>query len=109
MYVVICNINIINQSTIQVGKFDGLDFPDCGRPRESKQEFSFDKIFPPTVTQKHIFKESALEGYHVCVFAFGQIGSGKSYTMKGSALKRRAKYLEQYVLLYVYKYIIYCL
>ena len=27
--------------------------------------------------------EHALEGYNVCIFAYGQTGAGKSYTMMG--------------------------
>ena len=27
--------------------------------------------------------EHALEGYNVCLFAYGQTGAGKSYTMMG--------------------------
>ncbi|XP_050493495.1 protein claret segregational-like [Bombus huntii] len=87
---VMCNINFVDECTIEVGKFDGSDSVSCsGRPRGTRQEFSFDKVFPPTATQEHIFEElallveSALEGYNVCVFAYGQTGSGKTYTMEG--------------------------
>ncbi|KOX74885.1 Protein claret segregational [Melipona quadrifasciata] len=85
-----CNMNFIDECTIEVGKFDGSDSVSCsGRPRATKQEFSFDKVFPPTASQEDIFEElallvqSALEGYNVCVFAYGQTGSGKTYTMEG--------------------------
>ncbi|OAD54756.1 Protein claret segregational, partial [Eufriesea mexicana] len=85
-----CAMNFIDECTIEVGKFDGSDAVSCsGKPRGTRQEFSFDKVFPPTARQEDIFEElallvqSALEGYNVCVFAYGQTGSGKTYTMEG--------------------------
>jgi kinesin family member C1 len=52
--------------------------------------FSFDKVFPPSSGQDHVFDEvsdfvqSAMDGYHVCLFSYGQTGSGKTHTMQGS-------------------------
>ncbi|XP_076243084.1 protein claret segregational [Calliopsis andreniformis] len=85
-----CTMNFIDECTIEVGKMDGSDAISCsGKLRGTRQEFSFDKVFPPTAKQADIFEElallvqSALEGYNVCVFAYGQTGSGKTYTMEG--------------------------
>lgn len=85
-----CLMNFVDECTIEVGKFDGSDAMSCsGKLRGTRQEFAFDKVFPPTARQETIFEElamlvqSALEGYNVCVFAYGQTGSGKTYTMEG--------------------------
>ena len=45
---------------------------------------------PNFATQKRVYEdigiemlEHAFEGYNVCIFAYGQTGAGKSYTMMG--------------------------
>jgi len=46
-------------------------------------------VFPPGVSQNDIFVEisglvkSAMDGKKVCIFAYGQAGSGKTFTMLG--------------------------
>nr|AMS24254.1 kinesin 14-V protein [Marsilea vestita] len=54
-----------------------------------KKEFELDRVYGPHVGQGDFFQDvqpfvqSALDGYNVCVFAYGQSGSGKTYTMEG--------------------------
>lgn len=51
--------------------------------------YHFDKVFLPEDSQDHVFAElvpvlrSALDGHNVCIFAYGQTGTGKTYTMEG--------------------------
>ncbi|XP_011502046.1 PREDICTED: protein claret segregational [Ceratosolen solmsi marchali] len=85
-----CAINYLDECTLEVGKADG-DVANINniKLKGQRQEFTFDKVFPPNTSQADVFAElsmlvqSALEGYNVCVFAYGQTGSGKTYTMEG--------------------------
>lgn len=51
--------------------------------------FGYDRVFGPGVGQEEVFStvselvQSALDGYHVCLFSYGQTGAGKTYTMQG--------------------------
>ncbi|GAV64225.1 Kinesin domain-containing protein [Cephalotus follicularis] len=55
-----------------------------------RKEFNFDKVFPQEASQEEIFVEiapllrSALDGHHVSILAFGQTGTGKTFTMDGT-------------------------
>ncbi|GAB5362280.1 hypothetical protein AAMO2058_000783700 [Amorphochlora amoebiformis] len=60
------------------------------RKKKSKKTFNFDEIFTPKSSQADVYQhtanlvQSAYDGYNVCVFAYGQTGTGKTYTMYGS-------------------------
>lgn len=56
----------------------------------NKKEFGFDKVFYQDSSQEDVFAEvepilrSALDGNNVCMLAYGQTGTGKTYTMDGT-------------------------
>lgn len=61
-----------------------------GDPSESPKIFTFDYVYGPDALQKNIYDESAfsivesvLEGYNGTIFAYGQTGTGKTFTMEG--------------------------
>uniref|UniRef100_A0A0D3B0B4 Kinesin motor domain-containing protein n=1 Tax=Brassica oleracea var. oleracea TaxID=109376 RepID=A0A0D3B0B4_BRAOL len=49
--------------------------------------FKFNKVYTPAATQAEVFKDieplvrSVMDGFNVCIFAYGQTRSGKTYTM----------------------------
>ncbi|KAJ1442165.1 Spindle pole body-associated protein Vik1/Cik1, microtubule binding domain [Sesbania bispinosa] len=53
----------------------------------SKKDFEFDRVYGPHVGQAELFSDvqplvqSALDGYNVSIFAYGQTLSGKTHTM----------------------------
>jgi len=57
------------------------------------REFTFDRTYGQTSKKDVIFEESAqqivmsvLEGYNGTIFAYGQTGTSKTFTMEGSPL-----------------------
>lgn len=60
-----------------------------GRRGDSRRRWEFDGCFGPGADQALVWREvrglvrSALDGYRVCIFAYGQTGAGKTYTMEG--------------------------
>ncbi|KAF5740063.1 P-loop containing nucleoside triphosphate hydrolases superfamily protein isoform 1 [Tripterygium wilfordii] len=64
----------------------------------SKKQFKFDHVFKPEDDQDAVFAQtkpivtSVLDGYNVCIFAYGQTGTGKTFTMEGTPENRGVNY-----------------
>ncbi|CAK9167308.1 unnamed protein product [Ilex paraguariensis] len=64
--------------------------------KQIDRTFMFDKVFGPTSQQKDLYDQvvspiitEALEGYTWTIFAYGQTGTGKTYTMEGEGRKEK--------------------
>ncbi|KAH7661194.1 Minus-end-directed kinesin ATPase protein [Dioscorea alata] len=63
-----------------------------------KKAFKFDAVFSPEEDQEKVFERtsplvtSVLDGYNVCIFAYGQTGTGKTFTMEGTEAARGVNY-----------------
>ncbi|KAJ8440238.1 hypothetical protein Cgig2_024003 [Carnegiea gigantea] len=67
--------------------------------KQIDRTFTFDKVFGPTSKQKDLFDHAispivneVLEGYNCTIFAYGQTGTGKTYTMEGGARKKNGEF-----------------
>lgn len=79
-------------------EYIGAELDEAGRQREWIQSpqmfqihrFVFDEVFDTEATQEEVYNLSAkpavlsvLEGYNSTIFAYGQTGTGKTFTMEG--------------------------
>ncbi|GKE23855.1 kinesin-like protein KIN-14S, partial [Tanacetum coccineum] len=61
-----------------------LNHDEIARGPEDNQEAVFEQTSPLVV--------SVLDGFNVCIFAYGQTGTGKTFTMEGTADNRGVNY-----------------
>jgi len=59
-------------------------------PKSTKHTFTFDKVFNEFTSQQEVFEQTlaplvtdVFKGFESTVFAYGQTGTGKTYTMEG--------------------------
>ncbi|KAI3445326.1 hypothetical protein Pfo_001991 [Paulownia fortunei] len=102
---VFCRCRPLKQDEIANGSTSVVDF-DLSQENElqitcsdsSRKLFKFDHIFKPEDNQEAIFVQtlpivtSVLDGYNMCIFAYGQTGTGKTYTMEGTPENRGVNY-----------------
>nr|QWT43334.1 kinesin-like protein KIN14E [Citrullus lanatus] len=102
---VFCRCRPLNTEEIASGAPMVVDFESAkdgelivksnGAPRRI---FKFDAVFGPQANQGDVFEDTApfaasvLDGYNVCIFAYGQTGTGKTFTMEGTEGARGVNY-----------------
>ncbi|OEL34460.1 Kinesin-4 [Dichanthelium oligosanthes] len=65
---------------------------------KERKAFKFDHVFGPEDDQDVVFSEtvpvvrSVMDGFNVCIFAYGQTGTGKTFTMEGVPENRGVNY-----------------
>lgn len=59
--------------------------------------FTFDKVFGPSAQQRDLYDQAVipivnevLEGFNCTIFAYGQTGTGKTYTMEGECKRTKS-------------------
>ncbi|CAI9088972.1 OLC1v1023445C1 [Oldenlandia corymbosa var. corymbosa] len=102
---VFCRCRPLNSAEVALGASMAIDF-EAAEEGEltvfsngmSKKTFKFDAVFSPQASQDDVFDDTApvatsvLDGYNVCIFAYGQTGTGKTFTMEGTDDARGVNY-----------------
>nr|GMD48170.1 kinesin-like protein KIN-14S [Ipomoea batatas] len=102
---VFCRCRPLNSEEVANGSTSVVDF-DMAQENEiqivpsdsSRKQFRFDHVFKPEDGQGKSFVEyasivtSVLDGFNVCIFAYGQTGTGKTFTMEGTPENRGVNY-----------------
>eukprot|EP00796_Vickermania_ingenoplastis_P009271 gene9271-6519_t len=87
-YLNICHVTPEDPSTITL--CDAVETADGRRAVYARQTFTFDRVFGPDTDQGALYEGCAkaavlavLKGYNGTLMAYGQTGTGKTYTMEG--------------------------
>eukprot|EP00049_Salpingoeca_infusionum_P026188 m.24307 g.24307 ORF g.24307 m.24307 type:complete len:1241 (+) comp8588_c0_seq1:191-3913(+) len=93
---VYCRVRPLSKSELEKQTHDAIELPDeytIYVHEKTKHEFTFDRVFGPQSTQEEVYTDtgsliqSAIDGYPVCIFAYGQTSAGKSFTMIGDSAR----------------------
>ncbi|CAK9156008.1 unnamed protein product [Ilex paraguariensis] len=102
---VFCRCRPLSKAEVSAGYSTVVEF-DTAKDGElgilsggsTKKTFRFDQVYTPKNDQVDVFKDaspmvvSVLDGYNVCIFAYGQTGTGKTFTMEGTEENRGVNY-----------------
>ncbi|KZV54269.1 kinesin-4-like [Dorcoceras hygrometricum] len=102
---VFCRCRPLKQEEIENGLTSIIDFTSSKETElqiicsdSSRKQFKLDHVFRPEDSQEAVFVQtlpivtSVLDGYNACIFAYGQTGTGKTYTMEGAPENRGVNY-----------------
>ncbi|XP_012704224.1 kinesin-like protein KIN-14E isoform X2 [Setaria italica] len=102
---VFCRCRPLSKDEVSSGQkcvvdFDGANDGDIvvANAGATKKTFKFDRVFTPKDDQDVVYADasplvtSVLDGYNVCIFAYGQTGTGKTFTMEGTERNRGVNY-----------------
>jgi len=76
--------------SVELKGADQVIVKDHDDDRKDSKRYMFTHVYGPLSTQEDVFKDtrtlmtSVLDGYNVCIFAYGQSGTGKTFTMNGN-------------------------
>ncbi|XP_052197998.1 kinesin-like protein KIN-14R isoform X2 [Diospyros lotus] len=102
---VFCRCRPLSKAEVASGHSTVVDF-DSAKDGEfgilsggsTRKTFKFDRVYTPKNDQVDVFADaspmvtSVLDGYNVCIFAYGQTGTGKTFTMEGTEQNRGVNY-----------------
>ncbi|KAJ3674529.1 hypothetical protein LUZ60_005145 [Juncus effusus] len=102
---VFCRCRPMNAQEIEAADTMVVDFESAKEGElvvkglvSSRKVFKFDSVFSPDESQEQVFEKTAplatsvLDGFNVCIFAYGQTGTGKAFTMEGTLENRGVNY-----------------
>ncbi|KAL3092200.1 hypothetical protein niasHT_023759 [Heterodera trifolii] len=95
------------------GKCVAVAHPD--NQNQPQKCYLFDELFGPNATQATVYNslcrpivENVLKGYNGTIFAYGQTGTGKTYTMSGAGGEGQADGVTQNAFAHIFDHIAKC-
>ncbi|KAK8928855.1 Kinesin-4 [Platanthera zijinensis] len=90
------NLKEISSSSTPIVDLEAAEDGELGliTKTSTKKIFKFDRVYTLNADQSDVYADasplviSVLDGYNVCIFAYGQSGTGKMYTMEGTVENR---------------------
>ena len=82
---------VVEVKRAKTGEIVSVLHQAAGESAATERRFDFTHIYGQNSRQEDIFQDteplmtSVLDGYNVCIFAYGQSGTGKTYTMEGTS------------------------